>query len=99
MTASPVTQRPEMKSVVPMIVDRRMFFSTILPKNAAPMPRKKMPSENANCTCLTVTSPPICLTISSEKLVKAYICPTETARRNAGRTALLIFTQLPALFI
>ena len=45
-----VTQRPDMKSVVPTIVERRMFFSTIFPKNAAPMPRKNIPSENANCT-------------------------------------------------
>ena len=50
LTPSAVTSRPEMNSVVPMIVERRMFRSTILPKNAAPMPRKKMPSENAHWT-------------------------------------------------
>ena len=55
LTPSSVTSRPEMKSVVPISVERRMFFSTIFPKNAAPIPRKKMPSENANCTCAFVT--------------------------------------------
>ena len=58
-----------MNSVVPIIVERRMFRSTIFPKNAAPMPRKKMPSENANCTALFVS--PICSAICVEKLVNA----------------------------
>ena len=58
-----------MKSVVPMIVERRMFRSTILPKNAAPIPRKKMPSENANCTALFDS--PMCAAIWSEKFVNA----------------------------
>ena len=35
-------------AAVPIIVERRMLRSTILPKKAAPMPRKKMPSEKAN---------------------------------------------------
>ena len=78
-------QSPEMKSVVPTIVERRMLRSTIFPKNAAPMPRKNIPSENANWT--SFCDSPICLAISSEKFVKAYICPTDTASRNAGNTA------------
>ena len=66
---SAVTRSPEMNSVVPIIVERRMFRSTILPKNAAPMPRKKMPRENANCTAPFVS--PMYLAISVEKLVNA----------------------------
>ena len=58
-----------MNSVVPIIVERRMFRSTILPKNAAPMPRKKMPNENAHCTCCCVR--PMYAAISDEKLVNA----------------------------
>ena len=58
-----------MKSEVPMIVERRMLRSTIFPKNAAPMPRKKMPSENANWTALLVS--PICSAICVEKFVNA----------------------------
>ena len=64
-----VTRRPEMNSEVPMIVERRMFFSTILPKNAAPMPRKNIPSENANWT--SFCDSPMQRAISSEKLVNA----------------------------
>ena len=56
-------------AAVPIIVERRMFRSTIFPKNAAPMPRKKMPSENANCTALFVS--PIYSAICVEKLVNA----------------------------
>ena len=66
-----VTIRPEMNNTVPIIVDRRMFFSTILPKNAAPMPRKNIPSENANWT--SFCDSPIVWAISSEKFVNAYI--------------------------
>ncbi len=66
---SSVTIRPERKSVVPMIVDSRMFFSTIFPKKAAPMPRKKMPNENAHWTSACVL--PIWAAISEENLVNA----------------------------
>ena len=58
-----------MKSVVPMIVESRMFFSTIFPKNAAPMPRKNMPKEKANWTFFWVS--PMYWAISVEKLVNA----------------------------
>ena len=76
LTLMPIsaTISPEMKSVVPISVDSRMFFSTIFPKNAAPIPRKKMPSENANYTCAFVTGASaveIYDAIPSEKLVKA----------------------------
>ena len=58
-----------MKSEVPMIVERRMLRSTIFPKNAAPMPRKKMPKENAHCTARWLS--PMCSAIAVEKLVNA----------------------------
>ena len=56
-------------SVVPIMVESLMLRSTILPKNAAPMPRKKMPSEKANCTARSLS--PMCRAISVEKLVNA----------------------------
>ena len=69
VTPSAVTHSPDRKSDVPTMVETRMLRSTILPKNAAPMPRKKMPSENANCTSFCVE--PMAFAISVEKFVNA----------------------------
>ena len=58
-----------MKSEVPMIVERRMLRSTIFPKKAAPMPRKKIPNEKAHCTARWLS--PMRSAIAVEKFVNA----------------------------
>ena len=78
-----VIHNPDINKIVPTMDDIFMFFSTIFPKKAAPIPRKNIPNENENCTAFAAI--PVYDDISVAKLVKAYICPTDADRRNAGR--------------
>ncbi len=61
---SEVVARPARKRPVPTNVETRMFFSTIFPKNAAPMPRKNIPSEKANCTAFCVLEMHVAISVA-----------------------------------
>ena len=59
-----VNTKPAANNAAAILADNCMFFSTILPPNAAPIPRKNIDKENANCTSLNVQ--PITVAISVE---------------------------------
>ena len=65
--------------VIPAIL---MFFSTNGPPKDAPMPRKKIDSENANWTL--VNDNPVNVAISPENNEKAYTEPIGSVNRIDG---------------
>ena len=87
LIVAPVPIMPTVKQTADMRDDLWMFISTILPANAADIPRKKIAKLNAQPTENVLM--PIAFAIDSLKVLQQYTVPIEQCINKAGIAALV----------
>ena len=82
--AIPLRQRPKNRRIVEIIDAAFMFFSTNGPKNAAPIPKKNMFRQNANCIAFIgeLNTSAKC----GENMLNAYVHPMHNVNNAQGMT-------------